>query len=74
MTAMRKDGTPRAKGSGRTKGAVSLVSVKLSDLTSKFKADDLVVCGRVFLSKAGIVNPAPAITAPTPADGITLVP
>ena len=32
MAAINKDGTPRKKGSGRTKGSVSFVEVKLGDL------------------------------------------
>jgi hypothetical protein len=32
MAAVNKDGTPRKKGSGRTKGSVSFVEVKLGDL------------------------------------------
>lgn len=56
----------KRKGSGRTKGAVSLVSVKLSDLTAKFSPEDLVVCGAVFLRKAGITNTIQAISAPIP--------
>lgn len=55
------------KGSGRTKGAVSLVSVKLSDLMARFKPDDLVVVGRVFVNKAGVPVHGPAISLPASA-------
>ena len=54
------------KGSGRTKGAVSLVSVQMKDLIEKFKPEDAVVVGRIFIEKAGIKAIAPAIKAPVP--------
>jgi hypothetical protein len=44
----------RRKGSGRTKGAVSLVTVKLATLKEKFNDEDLIVVGRVFMRDAGI--------------------
>jgi len=68
MAAMKKDGTVRKSGSGRTKGATSLVSVRLHDLVSRFSPDDMIVCGRVFLRNAGIEDVAPAISAPLSAD------
>ena len=41
-----KDGTPRKQGSGRKKGSVSLISVKLGDLISAgFNNDDTIVVG-----------------------------
>lgn len=55
------------KGSGRTVGAVSLVSVKMSDLMARFKPDDLVVVGRVFVNKAGVPVHGPAISLPASA-------
>lgn len=61
---MKNDGQVRKKGSGRTKGATSLVSVRMEDLLKKFKANDMIVCGRVFLREAGIEDVAPAISAP----------
>lgn len=64
MAAMKKDGSVRKSGSGRTKGATSLVSVRLSDLAAKFGPDEMIVCGRVFLRNAGIEDTAPAISAP----------
>lgn len=64
MAAMKKDGTVRKSGSGRTKGATSLVSIRLADLQAKFGPDDLIVCGRVFLRQAGIEEFVPAISAP----------
>jgi hypothetical protein len=61
MSKINKNGKPRKVGSGRTKGASSLVSVKLSELIKKFGNDDLIVCGRVFLRDAGIGDTQPAI-------------
>lgn len=64
------------KGSGRTRGAVSLVSVKMSELKSRFKDEDLVVIGRIFGTKAGIPlgETFKKISEPVPAEGITLTP
>lgn len=63
------------KGSGRTKGSVSLVSVKMKVLKEKFGDEDVLVVGRKFIEKAGIAYNLPAISAP-PTDevkaGITL--
>jgi hypothetical protein len=73
---LKKDGTPRKQGSGRTKGALSLVSVKMSDLAEKFGPNDLVVCGRIFVEKAGIGIVGKAVSAPlteTEKAGITLI-
>lgn len=61
MAKINKDGTPRKVGSGRTKGASSLVSVRLADLIKQFDPEDLIVCGRVFLRQAGIDDTQPAI-------------
>ena len=54
----------RRKGSGRTKGATSLVSVKMSDLQGKFGPNDIVVVGRIFCRKAGLEAIGPAISEP----------
>jgi hypothetical protein len=62
---LNKNGQPRKAGSGRTKGAVSLVSVPLKDLIAKFSGDDLVVVGRRWLEQAGLDGAAvKAINAP----------
>lgn len=60
---MDTNGT-RKGGSGRTKGAVSLVSVQMKDLIEKFKPEDVVVVGRIFIEKAGIKAILPAVKAP----------
>ncbi len=39
----------------RTLGATSLVSVKLSDLTDKFKPDAIILIGRRWANMNGIV-------------------
>ena len=41
-----KDGTPRKQGSGRKKGSLSLMEVKLSELTEKFNPNDPIIVGR----------------------------
>jgi len=41
-----KDGTPRKQGSGRKKGSVSLMQVKLSELSEKFNPNDPMIVGR----------------------------
>ena len=41
-----KDGTPRKQGSGRKKGSLSLMQVKLSELTEKFNPNDPIIVGR----------------------------
>ena len=41
-----KDGTPRKQGSGRKKGSLSLMRVKLSELTGKFNPNDPIIIGR----------------------------
>ena len=53
-------------GAGRTKGAVSLISVKMKDLKGRFNDEDIVVVGRVFAQKSGIAAVAPAVSAPAP--------
>lgn len=58
-----KDGTPRKKGSGRKKGSISLMTVKLRDLIAAgLGDDDDVVIGRKFndeLFKKNVDKPAP---------------
>jgi hypothetical protein len=51
-----KDGTPRKPGSGRTKGAVSLVPVRLGDLLSFLGEDAQIIMGRKFLESIGFMN------------------
>ena len=65
----------KKRGSGRTKGSVSLVSVKMKVLKEKFSDEDFVTVGRIFVQKAGILVTAPAISAPATEEvkaGITL--
>lgn len=65
MATLNKDGTPRKAGSGRTKGAKSLVSISLKELNQNFNEDDLIVCGSVFLRKTGLLDKSsPAIDSP----------
>lgn len=59
-----KDGSIRKIGSGRTRGAKSLCSIKLSDLTAKFGPDSMIVVGSVFCRKAGLSTDTPAVSAP----------
>lgn len=62
---MNKDGTPRKTGSGRTKGATSLVSIKMSELAKAIDGDDLVVVGRRWLRELGLEEgSSKAISAP----------
>jgi hypothetical protein len=62
---LNKDGTPRKAGSGRTKGAVSLVSISLDRLVKTFGPNDLIVVGRRWLEQAGIEGGAlKALKAP----------
>lgn len=60
-------------GAGRTKGAVSLISVKMKDLKERFNDEDIVVVGRVFAQKAGINAVAPAVSAPAPKGLVVVV-
>ena len=41
-----KDGTPRKQGSGRKKGSLSLMEVKLSELMERLELNDTVIIGR----------------------------
>ena len=60
MATINKDGTPRKKGSGRTKGSVSFVEVSLGDLNQALKPlgkDATILVGRKWvegLEKVGI--------------------
>tara|TARA_Y100001963_G_scaffold3361_1_gene4472 strand:- start:311 stop:586 length:276 start_codon:yes stop_codon:yes gene_type:complete len=56
-----KDGTPRKKGSGRTKGATSLSNVRFGTLKEYLVNDDMIVpVSRVWLKKVlGIEVSAP---------------
>ena len=70
-----KDGTPRKKGSGRKKGSISLMTVKLRDLIAAgLGDDDDVVIGRKFndeLFKKNIDIPAPVKdNTPSAADAV----
>ena len=71
-----KDGTPRKQGSGRKKGSVSLISVKLGDLISAgFNNDDTIVVGRkwhdeVFKKTVDIAPPVVDTTPTAAADAV----
>lgn len=60
---LNKDGTPRKKGSGRKKGSVSLVTVKLRDLIEVgLDNDDDIVIGKKFndeIFNKNVDTPAP---------------
>ena len=64
MSKLTKSGLPRKSGSGRTKGAKSLCSVKMKDLIEKFSPDSMIVCGAIFIKKAGLSTDTPAVSAP----------
>ena len=69
-----KDGTPRKKGSGRKKGSISLMTVKLRDLIAAgLGDDDDVVIGRKFndeLFKKNVDKPAPVGDTSSAADAV----
>ena len=69
-----KDGTPRKKGSGRKKGSISLMTVKLRDLIAAgLGDDDDVVIGRKFndeLNKKIVDKPAPVEDTSSAADAV----
>ena len=69
-----KDGTPRKKGSGRKKGSISLMTVKLRDLIAAgLGEDDDVVIGRKFneeLFKKIVDKPAPVEDTSSAADAV----
>ena len=48
-----KDGSPRKSGSGRRKGANSLVSIRVSDLEQFCGKNTLIPVSRVWLEKMG---------------------
>lgn len=50
-----KDGSVRKPGSGRTKGAVSLVSVRFGDLKGFVSDDAQIKVGRKFLESIGFL-------------------
>lgn len=53
MATLNKDGTPRKSGSGRKKGSVSFVNVKLSDLQGVAGANTPIPVSRVWLQQMG---------------------
>jgi hypothetical protein len=68
-----KDGTPRKQGSGRKKGSLSLMRVKLSELTDKFNPNDPIIIGRKWyenlFKKVVDITPQKADT-PSAADAV----
>ncbi len=57
-----KNGKPRKTGSGRTKGATSLVRVSLGTLKQYLASDNAVIpVGRVWLRDMGIEVAAPKV-------------
>ena len=59
MATMNKDGSPRKKGSGRTKGSVSFVEVSLGDLNQALKPlgkDATILVGRKWVEGLEIVG------------------
>jgi hypothetical protein len=59
MATMNKDGTPRKKGSGRTKGSVSFVEVSLGDLNQALKPlgkDATILVGRKWVEGLEMVG------------------
>lgn len=69
---LNKDGSPRKSGSGRTKGATSLVSIRLKDLAERFKDEDMIVVGRVFARESSLGETFKKISHPNPTDGVVL--
>ncbi len=56
---MNKDGSPRKKGSGRTKGSVSFVEVSLGDLNQALKPlgkDATILVGRKWVEGLEMVG------------------
>ncbi len=68
-----KDGTPRKQGSGRKKGSLSLMRVKLSELSEKFNPNDPIIVGRKWyenlFKKVVDITPQKADT-PSAADAV----
>ena len=59
MATMNKDGSPRKKGSGRTKGSVSFVEVSLGELNQALKPlgkDATILVGRKWVEGLEIVG------------------
>lgn len=66
----------RKSGSGRPKGAVSLVSIPMKKLKESLKDEDVLVVGRIWAKKSGLSGTLPAIKAPLTEDekaGIKIV-
>ena len=59
MAANNKDGTPRKKGSGRTKGSVSFVETTLGELNNALKPlgkDATILVGRKWVEGLEMVG------------------
>ena len=59
MATMNKDGTPRKKGSGRTKGSVSFVETTLGELNNALKPlgkDATILVGRKWVEGLEMVG------------------
>jgi len=54
--AINKDGTPRKKGSGRTKGANSFTYISLNELKKYIGSDVRIPVSRVWLRSLGLNN------------------
>ena len=54
MITLNKDGTPRKKGSGKTKGSVSFVDIKLSTLKTLVKDGVAIPVSRKWLNALGV--------------------
>ena len=59
MATINKDGTPRKKGSGRTKGSVSFVETTLGELNNALKPlgkDATILVGRKWVEGLEVVG------------------
>jgi hypothetical protein len=59
MATMNKDGTPRKRGSGRTKGSVSFVETTLGELNNALKPlgkDATILVGRKWVEGLEVVG------------------
>ena len=68
-----KDGTPRKQGSGRKKGSLSLMEVRLSELMERLEPNDTVIIGRKWYENLfkKVVDIAPQKTdTPSAADAV----
>jgi|TARA_R110002020_G_scaffold33003_1_gene101052 hypothetical protein len=68
-----KDGTPRKQGSGRKKGSLSLMEVRLSELMERLELNDTVIIGRKWYENLfkKVVDIAPQKTdTPSAADAV----